>query len=294
MPPSIYRAITKYHNNKILNLSRAVYSYDLKIPLGTMIEQSELVQGLETLANQQPIEVVDVSGHRELRGLEFSRFRKHLPSLKTLIFRQVMPNECDIEVEQFAKCIAKGIHVEMDEELNNHINKNLKAFLLKNGQSEEDSVVPKDTAQAALNYAKEKSEHEFKASEQKQILQNASDRKEWEQLQEQWKTKDHLVFDVESLWVINGPTSADIFKGSGMETELFALYLLITKYKLWDEVKKGPGENGFMFSHLPKLDEVITYHPVNRHMGHSGASYGWAMRVMERIANDGKISINWK
>ncbi len=60
----------------------------------------------------------------------------------------------------------------------------------------------------------------------------------------------------------------------------------ITECGLWDWLKNYEPEHGkgFMFSNhsnLERIQEKIKYG------GHSGSSYGWTMRVMERVAKQG-------
>ena len=74
---------------------------------------------------------------------------------------------------------------------------------------------------------------------------------------------------------------------SEMEQEMLTdAYNAITQCGLWDWIATyEPSENkGFMFSkhpNLTRIDEAMKY------SGHSGASYGWTMRVMQRIAMSG-------
>ena len=57
----------------------------------------------------------------------------------------------------------------------------------------------------------------------------------------------------------------------------------------WDFLRtyEPPADQGFMFSMPPpkqkEIDEAIS----NRYDGHSGASYGWTMRVLQKIAKLG-------
>lgn len=57
----------------------------------------------------------------------------------------------------------------------------------------------------------------------------------------------------------------------------------------WEFLKtyEPPDDKGFMFSDSigkrKEIDDAIS----NRYGGHSGASYGWTMRVLEKIAKDG-------
>ena len=63
-------------------------------------------------------------------------------------------------------------------------------------------------------------------------------------------------------------------------------YQAVTAADKWSFLERPdvPGEGGFMFSNWPEMEEV------SKHMkydGHSGGSYGWTMRTMQRIAKVG-------
>ncbi len=58
-------------------------------------------------------------------------------------------------------------------------------------------------------------------------------------------------------------------------------YKAITKADAWGFVRGDPGEGGFMFSKDP-MSLIIQNHM--EYDGHSGASYGWTMRKMQRLA----------
>jgi hypothetical protein len=61
-------------------------------------------------------------------------------------------------------------------------------------------------------------------------------------------------------------------------------YKTITKLELWDTMKEDPGDGGFMFSN----HEFIRTISANLEFGgHSGASFGWTMRIMQRLALEG-------
>ena len=61
-------------------------------------------------------------------------------------------------------------------------------------------------------------------------------------------------------------------------------YSAVTKAEAWDLMKEDPGLGGFMYT----TNE--SYRVVHKHMdyrGHSGASYGWTMRQLQFIAENG-------
>jgi hypothetical protein len=69
-------------------------------------------------------------------------------------------------------------------------------------------------------------------------------------------------------------------------TMLKDAYQAITKTDLWDWMREfHPKESeGFMFTQHPNLDRL---NAEMKYTGHSGASFGWTMRVMEGIAKKG-------
>lgn len=69
-------------------------------------------------------------------------------------------------------------------------------------------------------------------------------------------------------------------------TMLDDAYEAVTKADMWEYLRlpTSPGKDGFMFSsafELAAITAEMTY------KGHSGASYAWTMRQMERIAKLG-------
>lgn len=52
----------------------------------------------------------------------------------------------------------------------------------------------------------------------------------------------------------------------------------------WEFVERDPGSGGFMFSSDP---HSVAISKAMKYDGHSGASYGWTMRVMQQIARVG-------
>ena len=52
----------------------------------------------------------------------------------------------------------------------------------------------------------------------------------------------------------------------------------------WEFVERDPGDGGFMFSSDPYSVAISN---AMKYDGHSGASYGWTMRVMQQIARVG-------
>ena len=61
-------------------------------------------------------------------------------------------------------------------------------------------------------------------------------------------------------------------------------YAAVTKAEAWDLMKEDPGLGGFMYT----TNE--SYKVIHTHMdyrGHSGSSYGWTMRQLQFIAQNG-------
>lgn len=63
-------------------------------------------------------------------------------------------------------------------------------------------------------------------------------------------------------------------------------YIAITACNLWEWMKtySPPEATGFMFGRHPNLEKILN---TMAYSGHSGASYGWTMRIMEDIAKHG-------
>jgi hypothetical protein len=60
-------------------------------------------------------------------------------------------------------------------------------------------------------------------------------------------------------------------------------YKAIEVAEAWEYMKTDPGKNGYMFSQSAMLSKINS----NIKYGHSGASYGWTMRQMQRLARIG-------
>jgi hypothetical protein len=55
----------------------------------------------------------------------------------------------------------------------------------------------------------------------------------------------------------------------------------------WEFMKNYDPPSGFMFSKHPKLAEIESKIDQDGTIGHSGSSYGWTMRQLERIIKHG-------
>jgi hypothetical protein len=62
-------------------------------------------------------------------------------------------------------------------------------------------------------------------------------------------------------------------------------YTAIQKAEAWDLVKAGPGEGGFMFGGAAIQKRLAPYYVDT--VGHSGSSYAFTFRAMERLAKIG-------
>lgn len=70
------------------------------------------------------------------------------------------------------------------------------------------------------------------------------------------------------------------------EREMLAdMYRAVTTAEAWDDMKADPGEGGFMFSRSAQAARVLG--ALADPGVHSGASFGFCMRVMQMIARDG-------
>jgi hypothetical protein len=68
------------------------------------------------------------------------------------------------------------------------------------------------------------------------------------------------------------------------------MYNAVTAAEAWEDMKADPGEGGFMFSQSAQaLNARVTAALANPDV-HSGASFGFCMRVMQKIARDGWAS----
>jgi hypothetical protein len=68
-------------------------------------------------------------------------------------------------------------------------------------------------------------------------------------------------------------------------TALSDAYTAIQKAEAWDLVKAGPGNGGFMFGGHDIKAQLAPYYVDS--LGHSGSSYAWTFRSMERLAKVG-------
>ena len=72
-----------------------------------------------------------------------------------------------------------------------------------------------------------------------------------------------------------------------MEKEMLSdMYRTISNLTLWDWLAKPdvPGKDGFMFSNHPELAKISG---AMKYTGHSGASFGYTLRIIELIAKKG-------
>lgn len=74
---------------------------------------------------------------------------------------------------------------------------------------------------------------------------------------------------------------------NGYDKEMLSdAYNTVTALSLWDWLKQDsiPGEGGFMFSQASEVQKISD---TMKYTGHSGASFGYVMRIMEVIAKNG-------
>lgn len=82
------------------------------------------------------------------------------------------------------------------------------------------------------------------------------------------------------------PAPGDFSFLTDKETQIMLAdaYQAIETAEEWEYMKTDPGEGGYMFSQsdtMSKIGSKMTY------SGHSGSSYGWTMRCMQRLARIG-------
>jgi hypothetical protein len=85
--------------------------------------------------------------------------------------------------------------------------------------------------------------------------------------------------------------------GSDFTKDLQSMYEVITELELWNYIRdNSPDEDkGYMFTHDETIHKIGS-HPKVIESGHSGATYSYAMRIMQRISHVGfdqfKIEFN--
>lgn len=65
------------------------------------------------------------------------------------------------------------------------------------------------------------------------------------------------------------------------------MYRAISTLEAWGSMKADPGEGGFMFSQAARELTARVSAALADPGVHSGASFGYCMRVMQKIARDG-------
>lgn len=62
-------------------------------------------------------------------------------------------------------------------------------------------------------------------------------------------------------------------------------YDTVTRLDLWNRMKEDPGDGGFTFSNKAYVDQIGN--GLEFRDEHSGSSFGWMMRIIQWIAQDG-------
>ena len=62
-------------------------------------------------------------------------------------------------------------------------------------------------------------------------------------------------------------------------------YDAITSAEMWPKMREDPGEGGYIYSGHEYINAITLKMKLIEE--HSGASFGWMMRVMQRIAREG-------
>jgi hypothetical protein len=69
---------------------------------------------------------------------------------------------------------------------------------------------------------------------------------------------------------------------------LDSMYKAVTVTENWENLKVDPGEGGFMFSSDPRTSQTVgEITDADAYKGHSGSSFGWTIRNMQKIAKSG-------
>jgi len=88
-----------------------------------------------------------------------------------------------------------------------------------------------------------------------------------------------------TLPVIKMPLNYCSIGFSDFENEMLQdAEMAIEKADAWEYMKTEPGEGGYMFCNDPQVTEISKN---IKYDGHSGASFGWTMRVMQQLARLG-------
>ena len=66
---------------------------------------------------------------------------------------------------------------------------------------------------------------------------------------------------------------------------LMDAYDAITSAEMWPMMREDPGPGGYMYSRHAFMDAITNKMKLME--DHSGASFGWTMRVMQLIAREG-------
>ena len=94
-----------------------------------------------------------------------------------------------------------------------------------------------------------------------------------------------------SYTAVDLPGEVDFsFIADGMTRQLASTsYNSVTALNMWDFFQEFQPEEGkgFMFSNHPKLTQLENYIEKTYNVGHSGASWGCSMRIIQFIANNG-------
>ena len=83
---------------------------------------------------------------------------------------------------------------------------------------------------------------------------------------------------------MHSPGDFSFMKDIDSQRMLSDAYNAVTLTESWDYIGQDPGNGGFMYSTDIRLK---TIGGAMKYDGHSGSSYGWTMRVMQKIANHG-------
>lgn len=260
------------------------FSYGLGVRVGDSTIRSDFVLAL---GEKPGAHTVDVSGHPEIFNTNFifSRFRKELPNLKTLIIKNIPNNFGNRELikhispEQIFKYIENGINIVSEQWLIEELKEIVKNLIMNDDKIEKYSALRMVENYFTTIPICKKEIH---------LLNNEI---EAMRLLRDYHTGRGVFSNPaiqESRFFIDRPLIRwpNPDEDEGTARALFNLYVTITATNLWSVVKKGPGDGGYMFSSQKELDRVY-FHPLVLLDGHMGHTLGCCMRVMEYIASNG-------
>lgn len=230
---SLVSHIKNQRSKSVLNLSD--YLFTIKID-GPTLDESPFIKELSACSN---VEIVNLSGHDDIKNLEFSRFRKLLPGLKRIILKDIEPVGLRVTLDQIIKCYANNIVLHADSNLMKHLTQRAVQFLISNGQLKyaqsiqagitSKNLDPKPFQEALIVWELKNKERDAA----KKILKEQHKQINLEFLS---NYKSGHGFDKESPWYIIGPKSEEDLSNCKYPHTVLTLYAVITQLNCWENV----------------------------------------------------------